>query len=120
MARSLLKWNLHDLASYVKSILIKRIDNFEHGIVHLLPWENEELIRVFKKAGIAFNDDLEVTLAKDRAEQIRPQNVMHGEGARIVLGVDQTVLSDSSADKPQIPGLAYEDDKRGEDKGVKT
>jgi len=93
-ARSLLKWNLHDLASRVKSILARRIDSFEHGTVHLQPWENEALATAFKKAGILLKADLEVALAKDTSSEPeeRPLNLMHGEGGRIVLSTDEVML----------------------------
>src|ERR1700678_1611470 len=98
-ARSLLQWNIYDLANRVKKLPAKRIDSFEHGMVHLMEWENDELVRCFKKQGIAFKADLEVALHKDDKEAEPMQEGMHGEGARIRLDADQTVLFDSSAEE---------------------
>ena len=106
-SRSLLKWNIYDLANRVKSILPKRLDSFEHGMVHLMEWENDEVVRAFKKAGILFKADLEVVLQKEEAEPDALNVTMDQEGSRIVLDTDQTVLSDSSAEKTQIPDKGH-------------
>jgi hypothetical protein len=98
-ARSLLKWNIQDLGSRVQRIPSRRIDSFEHSAVHIMEWENDELVTVFRKAGIRFND-MEVTLEKEETEH-KVLQVGSGEGVHIVLDADQSVLSDSSAEKTQ-------------------
>lgn len=60
-ARALLKWNLYDLASRTR-ILHSRLASFEKGHYHLHQGENDELVKVFKKAGIEFGDNNEVRL----------------------------------------------------------
>jgi hypothetical protein len=102
-SRALLKWNLHDLANRVKGMQPKRIDSFEHGTVHLMPWENDELVTAFRKAGIRFKENLEVALEKEEAQREALLGTA-GEGARVVLDGDQTVLSDSTADATLAPG----------------
>lgn len=114
-ARSLLKWNLHDLAARVKAILPRRIDSFEHGVVHLMEWEYAELLRVFVKAGIHFKPDMEVTLRREDAEPEKIQGGMTQEGARIVLDTDLTVVSDSSAERSILPDTARREEKRKEE-----
>jgi hypothetical protein len=104
-SRALLKWNLYDLANRVKGLPPKRIDSFEHGTVHLMEWENDELVTAFKKAGILFKADLEVVLEKEEAQR-EALLATAGEGARVVLDGDQTVLSDTTADKTLLPGAA--------------
>lgn len=102
-ARSLLKWNVYDLSTRVKDIPPKRIESFERGTVHILEWEIEQLVTVLTKAGIVFRPDLEVELKKG-AEYIRQQdlNTVRGDGARIVLDADMTVISDSSTDRKPL------------------
>ena len=63
-SRSLLKWNLQDLASRC-NIPAKRIDCFEKAIVHLYQNENLEIMDIFKKEGVEFLSDFEVRLRKD-------------------------------------------------------
>jgi len=99
MARSLLKWNIYDLANHVKGILPKRIDSFEHSMVHLIEWENDEMVRAFKKQGILFKSDMDVALHKVEQTQDVQTAGMTEEGAHIRLDADQNVLSDSSAEK---------------------
>lgn len=116
-ARSLLKWNLHDLSNRIQSIVPKRIDSFEHGRVHLLQWENNELVKIYKKAGIIFGADFEVSLQQTDKEQEQQQRGMQSEGgARIILGADQSVLSDNTADKTLIPGAPDEEEQRKKEK----
>lgn len=64
-ARGLLKWNLHDLASKVKTP-IKRLESFEKGVLHLQKVENDELINAYKKEGIEFRGDFEVVLKEKK------------------------------------------------------
>lgn len=63
-SRSLLKWNLQDLASRC-NIPAKRIDSFEKGIVHLYQNENLEVMNIFKGEGVEFLSDFEVRLKKN-------------------------------------------------------
>lgn len=63
-SRSLLKWNLQDLAARC-NIPAKRIDSFEKGILHLYQNENVEIMNILKKQGVEFLSDFEVRLKKD-------------------------------------------------------
>ena len=104
-ARSLLKWNLYDLGNRVKGVVPKRIGSFEHGLVHLMEWENDELVRAFKKAGILFKGDLEVVLDKSKPTQDAGSGGgMHGEGERIVLRTEQVLELEKTAEEMERAG----------------
>jgi hypothetical protein len=110
-ARSLLKWNVHDLANVVKGVPAKRIESFEQGTVHLAEWENDQIMRALKKAGIAFKADLEVSLEKSNTTQEAQKTGGQGEGARIVLGANQAILADSSVQKGAAAEQLYTEDE---------
>jgi hypothetical protein len=95
-ARSLLKWNVYDLATHVNSIPPRRIESFEKGVVHIVEWENDEMVQAFRNEGIVFNSDLDVTLIATKKNDHAVNMGVTGEGARIVLDADQTVISDST------------------------
>ena len=63
-ARSLLKWNLHDLCSKV-NIPLKQVEKFERNLTRLVLHEQKELITTYEKHGIIFCDNLDVILQKD-------------------------------------------------------
>jgi len=94
-SRSLLKWNIHDLVNRLKDIEARRIEGFERNTLQLLEWENQEILTVLKKHGIIFTNDSEVILDKT-ADNSEAVNMTHGEGARIILNNDLTIVSDST------------------------
>lgn len=63
-ARSLLKWNHHDVAGKC-TIRLLRIDQFERGSLRLSRPENDELTKVYVDHGIYFSQDGDVKLVKD-------------------------------------------------------
>ncbi len=67
-ARSLLKWNLHDLASKT-NIPPKHLERFERSITRLTMPEAKEVIKVFEKNGIIFCDNMDVMLDKKEDEE---------------------------------------------------
>jgi hypothetical protein len=69
--RALLKWNINDLTAHV-SVIHKRIDSFEKGIIHLYQNENTEIMQVFQKQGIEFLSDFEVRLRKEKKQEDLP------------------------------------------------
>jgi hypothetical protein len=62
-ARSLLKWNVPDLANK-SGVVADRIDKFERNLVRLHQPEFKELIRTLEDSGIEFKADFEVKLKK--------------------------------------------------------
>jgi hypothetical protein len=96
-ARSLLKWNVNDLSSRLRSVPAKRIESFERGIVHIQEWENDEIVKAMRKEGVEFRSDFEVILKAKVTEVAPDTHAGGGDGARIVLDGEQNVLSDSSA-----------------------
>lgn len=113
-ARGLLKWNVYDLSSHVNGINPKRIESFERGMVHIAEWENDEMVKAFRKEGVAFNAELDVVLA----EADKKRNVASGgagDGAHIKLDGDMNVVSDTTvslvpdADKLPDSGDAHPD-----------
>lgn len=71
-ARSLLKWNLHDLSSRT-NIPSKHLERFERSLTRLTLPEVQECIKIYEKNGIRFLDNLDVILAKQEADD-RDQN----------------------------------------------
>lgn len=96
-ARALLKWNVYDLASRVNGINPRRIESYERGMVHIVEWENDEMVTAFRKEGIHFSAELDVTL-KDSDRVATSMKVGGtGDGAHIQLDAEQNIVSDSSA-----------------------
>ena len=62
-SRSLLKWNVPDLANK-SGLMADRIDKFERNIVRLTAIEAKELIKTLEDSGIEFKADFEVKLKK--------------------------------------------------------
>jgi transcriptional regulator with XRE-family HTH domain len=62
-ARSLLKWNLHDVVNKC-TLRPQRIDHFERGILRLSRPENDQLFKVYTDNGIFFTRDFDVKLTK--------------------------------------------------------
>lgn len=62
-ARSLLKWNLHDLASKT-NLTPKYLERFERSSIRLTLPEAKQVIVVFEKNGIVFLDNMDVILIK--------------------------------------------------------
>lgn len=67
-ARSLLKWNLHDITSKT-NIPAKQLERFERSLTRLTMPESKEVITVFEKHGIVFLDNLDVILVTEESEQ---------------------------------------------------
>lgn len=107
-ARGLLKWNVYDLSSHVSGINAKRIESYERGMVHIAEWENDEMVTAFRKAGIQFNDELDVTL-KEKAKSGGAVLGGSGEGAHIALNADQSILADSTAVNTSLLNEGTED-----------
>lgn len=63
-ARSLLKWNVHDVISKC-AIRVQRFDNFERGSIRLTRPENDELVKLYSDQGIRFTGNHDVVLRKD-------------------------------------------------------
>lgn len=60
-ARSLLKWNIHDVVSKC-NVSPPRLERFERASIRLTRPENEELVKLFIKHGIQFTEDFDVLL----------------------------------------------------------
>lgn len=96
-ARALLKWNVYDLSSRVNGINPRRIESFERGMVHIAEWENNEMVSAFRKDGIHFSAELDVTLkASDKAGKAVTVGGT-GEGMHIQLDAEQGIMSDTTA-----------------------
>lgn len=100
-ARGLLKWNLHDLATRVRTP-VKRIESFEKGVIHLQKYENEELIDIFKKHGIEFRGDFDVHLVKQERK-------VQGDGQNITLNTEDLMQPDAG-DSPPLPEISRADE----------
>lgn len=66
-ARSLLKWNLHDLASKT-NLTPKYLERFERSLTRLTMPEAKQVITVYEKNGIIFLDNMDVMLEKKEEE----------------------------------------------------
>jgi predicted methyltransferase len=64
-------------------------------MVHVADWENDEMLTAFRKEGIQFNSDMDVTLKKKESAS-GAAIAGQGEGAHIRLDADQSVLEDST------------------------
>lgn len=62
-ARSLLKWNIHDVVGKTNLSPV-RLERFERGTIRLTRPENDELYKLFTKFGLVFTQDFEVFLAE--------------------------------------------------------
>ncbi len=116
-ARALLKWNVYDLASRVNGINPKRIESYERGMVHTAEWENDEMVTAFRKEGIQFNAEMDVTLSASDKVATSVKVGGGGEGAHIQLDADQNVVSDSSI--KFTPEQAAQDDEHAESRKKK-
>lgn len=113
-ARALLKWNVYDLASRVNGINPRRIESYERGMVHMAEWENDEMVSAFRKEGIQFNAEMDVTLnAADKTSSAVKVGGT-GEGARIQLDADQNIVTDSSIKLPVADSTSEEDQGKAE------
>ena len=66
-ARSLLKWNIHDLAARTR-VPFRTIDLFEKNLKRIQRHESEELINVFTQSGVIFQSDFEVYLKDEKSK----------------------------------------------------
>lgn len=71
-ARSLLKWNLQDLANHTR-LKVNTLDAFEHGKSKLQRPENEEVVKTFKKEGIDFKSNGDVSLKRGKGHSTSAQ-----------------------------------------------
>lgn len=62
-ARSLLKWNVNDLAK-ASNVQPKTIESFERGIKRLIKPDNDAMFKIFKEHGIRFKDNMEIELVE--------------------------------------------------------
>lgn len=62
-ARSLLKWNIHDVVGKCNLSPV-RLERFERASIRLSRPENDELYKLFTKFGLVFTLDFEVILAE--------------------------------------------------------
>lgn len=62
-ARSLLKWNVNDLAK-ATNIAPQTIESFERGIKRLIKPDNDSMLKIFKEHGIRFKENMEVELVE--------------------------------------------------------
>ncbi len=92
-ARSLLKWNIQDVVSR-SAIIKKRLEQFEHSQLTLMKSENDDLVKLYTKQGIAFHRSGEVSLSAPKQVTTTSQgsNVYEVEmpsyDARLVQGED--------------------------------
>jgi CDP-glycerol glycerophosphotransferase (TagB/SpsB family) len=105
-ARSLLKWNLQDLASRVR-VEIKRIESFESGNVPLHAWEMEELVKCFKDKGCIFRSDLSVALntyksGVGEAIVINDKELQDITTNSLLAGQDSSDRKRGDSDEPEI------------------
>lgn len=84
---------MHDLAGKTR-IANRRIESFENSLCHLYAWENDELINVFKKAGIIFLSDFEVRLSDDA--NINKTAMVIQEGQHITITAEDLNNEDPS------------------------
>lgn len=105
-ARSLLKWNLQDLANQTR-LKFSTLDAFERGKGKLQRPENEEVVKTFKKEGIDFKSSGDVSLKRGGKS--------HSGGAQdhTVYEIDYTLTisnpggegDDSGAGPKKNPGI---------------
>ncbi len=98
-ARSLLKWNVQDLANRTHNVSPRRINDFERGLTPLLGWENTELVTAFTDAKIVFTSQKVMLPKGGKTEARRDRIISHGEGAYITLDADLNILTDTSIGK---------------------
>lgn len=65
-AREMLRWNLTDVAARTR-VPLKKFEQFERGMIRLMMPENDEIVRLYKKQGLIFRDDLDVFFAHECA-----------------------------------------------------
>ena len=93
----------------------RRIDSFEKGLLQLQMPENDNLVEIFKSAGIEFKGDLEVKLGNKKGDY-RTQGGGSGQGMRI--HVDATTLL--PAEDETQSGFALKAVGRGDAKATTT
>lgn len=93
IARGMVHWNIYDLTNAC-GVLPKRIDDFERGLQHLLPYEYHEIIKAFHLEGIAFTDDFEVKFIGQRAPKKQKPTVTLQEQEPIVIDENHEVFDD--------------------------
>lgn len=117
VARGLLKWNVYDLANHVSRIDAKRIESYERGNAHLAEWENDELVKAFRKEGVRFNNDLDVVLGDSDTMRQNKNAGNSKQGAVITLDADQSIISDSTGQAmPLVLSKPDEGDAKVEEK----
>jgi len=92
-ARSLLKWNINDLATR-SGVPQRRLDQFEKNVLHLVKGENDAVVSAFKKVGIQFKDNFEVILSEAQDGSgggKRPVNVK--EHMRVTINPDNEIFA---------------------------
>ena len=92
-ARGMVHWNIYDLTNAC-GVQPKRIDDFERGLQHLLPYEYHEIIKAFHLEGIAFTDDFEVKFIGQRAPKKQKATVQLQEQEAIVIDENHEVFDD--------------------------
>lgn len=112
-ARALLKWNVYDLASRVNGINPRRIESYERGMVHMAEWENDEMVTAFRKEGIQFNAELDVSLVVADKSTTSLRIGGTGEGARIHLDADQSIVEDTTQQHTPLSS-----EEQGEDRNA--
>lgn len=105
-ARSLLKWNYHDLSSK-SGVAPKRIEEFERATLHLQKSENDELVDTFHKQGIEFKADFQVVLTdgKGKSTSSGHRAAPKGDGQTIVIDSDNwgSQAGDLGSEEPPTP-----------------
>lgn len=74
-ARSMLKWNIHDVVSKCK-LNPNRLEQFEKGLFRLTRTENEELYDVYTDHDIIFTKDFEVKLGKIEKKKAKSRTTL--------------------------------------------
>ena len=96
-ARSLLKWNHHDVIGKC-TLRLQRLDHFERGILRLTRPENDELVKVYVDHGIYFSGDGEVKLLK---EEVLKQRTKVDTAQDMIQDIDEMRELEYQATKPE-------------------
>lgn len=93
IARGMIQWNIYDLTN-ASGVIPKRIDDFERGLQHLLPYEYHEIIKAFHLEGLAFTDDFEVKFIGQRAPKKQKVTVQLQDQEQVVIDETHEVFDD--------------------------
>ncbi|GEM_PF-6361784 len=110
-ARSLLKWNVQDLAVKAK-LYPKQIERFEKSLTRVTMPEMDAMVKIFKQEGIQFLDNMDVILAKDennahnrqdRHQLSSIEEKVYEVTTEELHGISAAALTTADQDKPRKP-----------------